>query len=116
MLDLFYPPTIAPQSSRTVTLCTDDDPEELKRQQRLQALRKAWAARAKYGVPMVGATAEEKAAAKRERDAIRRDAARGSPRHEAIKAAKRNGYAAMTEEQRQARLAYQREWYARSKK
>ena len=115
MLDLFYPPTIAPQASRTVTLCADDDPEEMKQQQRMQALRKAWAARVKYGAPMINATAEEKAAARRERDAIRREAARGSARHEAIKAAKRDGYAAMTEEERQARLKYQREWYARRK-
>ena len=118
MLDLFQPVAIVPANVRRVILADMDAPigEEEKQRQRMAALRLAWAARSKDGKVRYGQTRDEKLARRRERDALKRQAAIGSPAHEALKAQKRANYAALTPEQKKAILAQKREWYARTKR
>ena len=111
MLDLFQPPKVVPKPTRVV--CQMPDLEAEKRQQRLDALRLAWAARSKDGTVQFNATRAEKLAKRRKRDAEKRRQMIGSPAHEVLKAQKRANYHALTVEQKKERQRYQREWYAR---
>ena len=115
MIDLFQPRAPMKAQARMVKLCIDDDPAAMQAEQRMQALRLAWAARTKRGQPLIGASAQERAQARRIKDAERRAEARGTARHAAAKAAKLAAYHAMTEQERAALRAYQRDWYARRK-
>jgi hypothetical protein len=118
VLDLFQPPKPpVPTNVRRVLLADMDAPigEDERRRQRLEALRIAWAARSKTGKVYLNSTREEKLARRRIADQITRQDRRGSPEHEAEKAAKLARYHAMTPEQKEALRAKKREWYARRK-
>ena len=114
MLDLFRPPVIQPIPTRVVNHMPDYAAE--RHQQRLAALRLAWKARSKTGEVRDGDSREEKLARRREHDRKKRQERIGSPAHEALKAQKRANYHALTDEQKKAILAQQREWYARKKR
>jgi hypothetical protein len=115
VIDLFQPRAPMKAQARMVKLCIDDDPAAMQAEQRMQALRLAWAARTKRGQPLIGASAQDRAQARRRKDAERRAEMQGTARHAAAKAAKLAAYHAMTEEERAALRAYQRDWYARRK-